>query len=711
MNDNNKQFERLSFWQLLTKISIEIPIIQRDYAQGRENQQKIRDKFLTSLYYALTEKPVELDFIYGSEDNYTLQPLDGQQRLTTLFLLHWYIATKENKIDDLQNQLEIRDEKNEITKRKFSYETRTSSREFCNELTANHIDFNNLLTTDADKKGQSKNNELSKTIINSAWFVASWEKDPTISAMLIMLDAIHFKFKDTSELWDKLIDEQNPSITFLYIKLENFGLSDDLYIKMNARGKQLTEFENFKSQFEKHIEINKFEDGIANPEEQFAHKIDTIWTDLFWQYKEKQKDNSYSLDTNLINFIAGTAINYYAVALEIAENKEEIESIKNELSDKGRIKDVTDEVIKKERIERRIQQLANKPKEVIPEDFPTKEAFKYLVNCFNKYSCKQNNAFGYSNLKPEFDLWGYCKSTIFKDFIQYSKPEYKSRILFYAQTIYLLKNDFDTNSYSDWLRVVRNIVENSSIEHPSDFISAINLVQELSSGCSEIYTYLANNEVSAGHAKEQVKEEIEKAKITIANQYNKQVIHETEDANFCKGKIDFAFYCIDYDNTNISTFAVSELEKVKNVFVNYLNTDDVSNDFRRALFTIQDTLFYNYWWSWLNVVSADKRCIIENTSDLKGNFTKKDNWSKYLKDLILKLCTETIDKIIDEFVKTQDFPNLPHWKQRIINEKGLLEHSHSHYIAIPRDESRCWLIPYSRVANNSEGKKKLKEIK
>ena len=66
MSDNNKQFERLSFWQLLTKISIEIPIIQRDYAQGRENQQKIRDKFLTALYGALTEKPVELDFVYGS---------------------------------------------------------------------------------------------------------------------------------------------------------------------------------------------------------------------------------------------------------------------------------------------------------------------------------------------------------------------------------------------------------------------------------------------------------------------------------------------------------------------------------------------------------------------------------------------------------------------------------------------------------------------
>jgi hypothetical protein len=498
-----------------------------------------------------------------------------------------------------------------------------------------------------------------------------------------MLDAIHLKFKNTSELWEMLVDEQKSPITFFYVKLENFGLSDDLYIKMNARGKQLTAFENFKSQFEKYIEKNKFEENITNSEEQFSCKIDTFWTDLFWQCKEKLKDNSYSIDTKLINFIAGTAINYYAQNYDSNQNKE---------------------------IENRIQILANDPSKVTPEDFTTKESFQYLIDCFNKYSEKQSD-YKNSNLKPNLDLWNYCNSTIFKDFIEYTAPQYKPRILYYAQTTYLLKNNFDDNSFSDWLRVVRNIIENSSIEHPNDFISAINLVNELSSGCSDIYTYLANNEVLAGHGKEQVKEEIEKAKIIVANQDNKKVIHETEDTIFCKGKIDFALYCINYDNTNISTFVLSELEQIKNVFVSYLNDNDVSNDFRRALFTIHDTYFYKYWWSWLNVVSAEKRCIIEDTNDLKWNFTKKDNWSIYFKSLIVELRTKTIDQIIAEFVTTQNFSDLPNWKKRLINEKGLLEHSHSHYIAIAGDDSCCWLIPYKRVANNSEGKRRLKEIK
>ena len=78
---------------------IEIPIIQRDYAQGRKTKsvQRIRERFLNVLYDALTEKtdPVQLDFIYGSVVDKKFIPLDGQQRLTTLFLLHWYIAKHE----------------------------------------------------------------------------------------------------------------------------------------------------------------------------------------------------------------------------------------------------------------------------------------------------------------------------------------------------------------------------------------------------------------------------------------------------------------------------------------------------------------------------------------------------------------------------------------------------------------------------------------
>ena len=47
---------------------IEIPIIQRDYAQGRKDQDVLRNKFVDYLLSALKEHTaIELDFVYGEE--------------------------------------------------------------------------------------------------------------------------------------------------------------------------------------------------------------------------------------------------------------------------------------------------------------------------------------------------------------------------------------------------------------------------------------------------------------------------------------------------------------------------------------------------------------------------------------------------------------------------------------------------------------------
>ena len=44
-NKNNNKAKHLSFWQLINDYKIEIPIIQRDYAQGREDKSKIEMYF------------------------------------------------------------------------------------------------------------------------------------------------------------------------------------------------------------------------------------------------------------------------------------------------------------------------------------------------------------------------------------------------------------------------------------------------------------------------------------------------------------------------------------------------------------------------------------------------------------------------------------------------------------------------------------------
>ena len=53
---------------------------------------------------------------------------------------------------------------------------------------------------------------------------------------------------------------------------------EDLYIKMNSRGKPLTEFENFKAHFEKTIQW-------SSRAGEFALNVDTTWSDLLWDLR------------------------------------------------------------------------------------------------------------------------------------------------------------------------------------------------------------------------------------------------------------------------------------------------------------------------------------------------------------------------------------------------------------------------------------------
>lgn len=265
--------ERISFWQLINKRKIVIPTIQRDYTYGSQtpDTDKVLNKLLDDCYQALfnpESSPLTLDSIYGSGTVCgEFMPLDGQQRLTTLFLLHYYAAPKdmtgiERKI--LSN---------------FSYATRESSKEFCARLLATNV--SGEFTDGATPSSQLR---------NEAFFLPSFEDDPTIRSMLVVLDRIHLKFKNQrAALWG-LLTADNCRINFDALDFGQFGLSDDLYIKMNARGKPLTEFEIFKSMFERHIEsLFSERTDDKHVKDEISRKLDTDWADLIWNERNEDE--------------------------------------------------------------------------------------------------------------------------------------------------------------------------------------------------------------------------------------------------------------------------------------------------------------------------------------------------------------------------------------------------------------------------------------
>lgn len=161
--------------------AIEIPIIQRDFAQGRidDETSMIRDRFLDAIVDALTsDRSMGLDFIYGDVENGVLRPLDGQQRLTTLFLLHWYTASLAGEhqpdLPWLHYKKKVATPKYEPA---FSYATRPTARDFSAAL--------------ADHPYPIDAASPSAWITDQPWYVYPWRQDPTIASMLVMLDAIH----------------------------------------------------------------------------------------------------------------------------------------------------------------------------------------------------------------------------------------------------------------------------------------------------------------------------------------------------------------------------------------------------------------------------------------------------------------------------------------------------------------------------------------
>lgn len=255
-----------SFWDLIYYCPIVIPQVQRDYAYGRPDEKAVRvlDIILSAMHDALVEDddenavPLAMDFVYGSKDNALgITPLDGQQRLTTLFLLHLYASIKDSGDKALRAPL-----------LRFRYETRQSANDFCRKLIE-------VFEYDGDSA-----TPLSKQIVNDPHYLPSYDTDPTISSMLVVLDKISGRFSDIDNLWDKLT--RRHRIYFYFLPLDQFGLSDDLFIKMNSRGKPLTSYELYKSDFEEFLEHH-----YPDKKEYFSKNLDTIWTDMLWEQAEE----------------------------------------------------------------------------------------------------------------------------------------------------------------------------------------------------------------------------------------------------------------------------------------------------------------------------------------------------------------------------------------------------------------------------------------
>ena len=675
---NIQSGERLSFFKLFSdkKFRVSIPIIQRDYAQGRATTKEVRITFLDALHrYLVENKPNrDLDFVYGSLNNgggtIDFIPLDGQQRLTTLFLLHWYLYQISN---NAEKKSEFKNVMLKDGKSMFTYETRSSSAEFCDVLISNDIDFNNLLASDKNAKEESKENSLSKTIRNCSWFFLSWQSDPTIQSMLTMLDAIHKQFADNENFFDRLIDKENPIITFLFLNLKDFKLTDDLYIKMNSRGKALTPFENFKAKFEQHLETVKYDrkfilklndsDKNVSPKQYFSHNIDTKWANLFWNYRALQNRSKAESDDNfddeLMNFIRVIFTNQYAVNVDIA-SKERDDTLEYLLGTTvARNKDGYSDVISFSKYEE-LKALS-------------KDAVLYLVDAFDMLV--NRNAKIKTHLPEEYKA--------FENALKLRFDSNQERICFHAYIRFLIHNNGNLTGIEQWMRVIHNLShpENSVIDSASEVAFAIKSVENLLPYSSSILEHLKQNPNIASFSTWQSFEEKVKAHLITQNEKWKNKIEEVEKHRYFNGQIAFVLEfsgILEYYNLN------------KNC--NWNSDDDIA--FFSKFTDYADKANIVFAESYENRIN-DKHFVFERAVLSKGDYMTEA--SQYGKNLLSTSQTKSNIKRDHSWKRLLRFINEEYWtnkrqfvKQVFDDERFDTNNIESSLKSICQDRSNSW---------------------
>lgn len=625
---------RTTFGKLIERHGrVEIPVIQRDYAQGRVGQHIVRDDFLKSLYDALSlpkedpTLPLDLDFIYGSMVNGSFQPLDGQQRLTTLFLLHWYLAWVDGCSEDFRSRIAT------SGRPRFSYEVRPSSRDFINAF-ANYIpDI---------PAGECE--DIAGMITDQPWYFRSWKFDPTISAALSMLDRMHEVFQKTSGLYARLIDETAPAITFQLLDLEQFDLSDDLYIKMNARGKPLTPFETFKARFERHLE-NQF--NGAPPDlcsgtpiaDFFSHRIDTRWSDFFWPFRDKK---TATFDDAMMNLLR-------TVIMVTRDPEAAVTS-----TDLADLRSMT---------------RASSYTWFHDRGWLDEKMVLSLITLLERWSAGPETLRCYLPDTRHLD-----ERALFQDIL--TKPtsltfQQLAQLAGYAQFLVHSTGEIDPTTFNAWMRVVSNLATNTVYNRPDDLRRSYAALRDLKPWMDDILKHLASADGHVGaFAVVQVAEERIKARLILLGDGWPERLDRAEQHTYFRGQIGFLLRCcglnlgeVDAELARLDTATASELVEpfehylacASQMFDDLVKHPRVSGRlWERALLAVGDflpnvgrnrsllTTSYDEAWGWKrllrNAATVDRPSVI-----LKALWDRLEDPDSYAADL--RGVIETASKI------------------------------------------------------------------
>ena len=253
--------------ELLKEEELIIPEIQRDYVWG-DNELVIK-RFINNIKNMKDNEELDIGFFYSYKiyENFNAL-IDGQQRITTLILLSWYVGVDNTKLNN------------------FKFKVRENSNNFLEKL----LEQKSAEIPAIDGK------KISDKIKNSIWYKRIWDNDPTVKSILNALDIIDKELDNKKENIKNKID----NIKFSCIEAGDRRLETE-YILLNKRGVNLTNSEQLKAILTEDIE-NKNE---------WLEKWEKDWQDILWECKG---EDIYNTD-NIWN-----AVLYWVRDIYVIEN-------------------------------------------------------------------------------------------------------------------------------------------------------------------------------------------------------------------------------------------------------------------------------------------------------------------------------------------------------------------------------------------------------
>lgn len=568
-------------------IRVCIPQIQRDYAEGRETDsvEKKRTNMLSDMLRAVyNNEALSLDFVYGNMEGQTFMPLDGQQRLTTLFVLHWLLGRNDDIKDSLGHSL-------------FVYQTRKTSEEFCHWLVKQESNVilekwhqevigaeksnanNKELWNIPDENGKIDKiaNRLKYPLVHVPTlfdyfmgmddFKWDWHIDPNIRSMIVVIETA-YKLINQQGTLDYVISQNKNLDNIKFEILKNLKCDgEELFEKMNARGKALSTYDLLKSSLEEELEIQKSSLSINRD---WQNEIDNKWLYYCWDSSnipfdptlDDVKKVEEKLETLLIRMIGKTFFKQN-ILYKKPDDGTEVPGQSLEACIYKDCDNVAENYFKYARFERskesfstssfsqlNLQEVYDDLNNLIYKD-DTDGTYKDIARYLHDNGLRMHSA---------------NNNTLLDDFTS-NGLGHETRVIFYAMMAYLKRcnaatlvgNPIEFANFKDWMRFTRNVFtsanKNVRIDKPDLVKSAISAIDKWlesffathhkGASNSEMLDFIANVIVSDANGQEQARldEEAIKAKLRLGNYTNDNskdwgnAIIDTEDDSYLWGQI------------------------------------------------------------------------------------------------------------------------------------------------------------------------------